>query len=568
MKSRSDIDKIGFDHKGIGTVLRSEDLAVPVNQREYSWEEEHVNDLLNDFERVINKESYFLGTIVITKGESNRPEVTDGQQRLATTTMLFAAIRDYLVSTNDKQRSQAIESKYLLSTEFISTDVVPKLRLNVDDNEFFTKHVVSHPDSTDRKIQPKLRSHERIDRAFAIAKAFVLRILAPYDKADQRIARLNEWIQFIDSSAQVIVLRVPDQLNAFKMFETLNDRGLRASQADLLKNYLLSLAEERMREAQQKWAQMIGTLETSSREDQTVTYLHHFLITKYGPMREREVFDRVKDEFQTQARALEFLEELRDAATDYVALSISDHQKWSAYGTGTKKNVHTMYSYVRVEQIKPLMFAVARHFPKDEAKKVFALFVNWSVRFLIVGGRGGVLEKAYGEAAQKVTSKEIKTAKGLYEDLKSILHVDTVFEPAFAEASVSRRYFARYLLRSLEIKKKGVPEPDFVPNEDESQITLEHIAPENPGDKWPNLSPDEAIALFRRLGNMVLLQASKNTVIGNGAFSEKKGMFADSSFLLTQEVGQLESDKWSVDEVSRRQKALAILAVQTWPNYF
>lgn len=56
---------IQFEHKGIGTALSHNRFVVPLNQREYSWEEEHVTDLFQDFSNAIatNKATYFLGTI-------------------------------------------------------------------------------------------------------------------------------------------------------------------------------------------------------------------------------------------------------------------------------------------------------------------------------------------------------------------------------------------------------------------------------------------------------------------------------------------------------------------------
>ena len=88
-------ESITFDHKGIGAILAHNRLTVPVNQREYAWEDEHVTDLFQDFANAIAKRvSYFLGTIVLTGGKDNLPEVSDGQQRLATATILLAAIRD------------------------------------------------------------------------------------------------------------------------------------------------------------------------------------------------------------------------------------------------------------------------------------------------------------------------------------------------------------------------------------------------------------------------------------------------------------------------------------------
>src|ERR1700758_3466094 len=92
---------IEFAHKGIGSMLAHSRLTVPLNQREYAWEEEQVTALLQDFANARAKNStYFLGTIVLTHGKE-LPEVSDGQQRLATTTILLAAIRDYFFSKRD-----------------------------------------------------------------------------------------------------------------------------------------------------------------------------------------------------------------------------------------------------------------------------------------------------------------------------------------------------------------------------------------------------------------------------------------------------------------------------------
>ena len=73
---------IRFDHIGIGEVLRNNLLRAPLNQREYTWEDKHVDDLLADFSNAMgNQGSHFLGTIVLTRGAGDIPEVADGQQR-------------------------------------------------------------------------------------------------------------------------------------------------------------------------------------------------------------------------------------------------------------------------------------------------------------------------------------------------------------------------------------------------------------------------------------------------------------------------------------------------------
>ncbi len=559
-------DEIGFEHKGIGAVLAHNRLAVPLNQREYSWEEEHVRELFHDFANAIanNRGTYFLGTIVLTRGEGDVPEVSDGQQRLATTTILLAAIRDYFARNGDSKRAVSIEQDFLRTTDRRTTDTVPRLKLNVDDNEFFTRAIISPPDSKERKnAQPKKTSHQRIKTASELAAKHIQQVLEPYNKT-VRTERLLDWVGFIENGAEVILLRVPDHLNAFQMFETLNDRGLKASQADLIKNYLLSFCSpDKIREGQQKWAQMLGILESLGRGDITVTYLHHLLITKHGPTKEREVFDRVRQQVNSRAGSMEFLEELANGANDYSALFNSDHKKWNEYGTTTRKNLSTINRDLRVEQIRPLMFAVSRHFSVKEARLAFRLFVSWSVRILVVGTRGGLLDRNYAVCAQEISSGKVKTARELGDELSDVVPTDALFEAAFAEARVSKEFLARYYLRALELKRKDDPEPEFVPMDDENVINLEHILPENPENKWSGVTPETADAYHRRLGNMVILQAKKNLQIGNESFTEKRKALKESAFLLTAEVAKQSS--WGIKEITERQGQLAKLAVETWP---
>lgn len=552
---------IVFEHKGIGAVLAHNRLRVPLSQREYAWEDEHVQELFSDFAGAIENDppTYFLGTIVLTKGDEELPEISDGQQRLATTTILLASIRDYLKETKDAARATSVEQEFLSTTDFATTEVLPRLRLNVDDNEFFKRFVVEG----DHAVQAKKESHQRIKGATDLAAKHVRAILEPHQKEAAKTQTLQRWIKFLRDGAEVIVLRVPDQLDAFVMFETLNDRGLKASQADLLKNYLLRLCRDNIIEGQQKWAKMASILESVGDGDITVTYLHHLLITKHGPTKEREVLGKIRSSVNSQSKAMQFLEEISDTAGDYAALSNPGAAKWNRYGTSTRKHLMTIKNDLRVEQIKPLLFAIARHFSVNEAKLAFKMFVSWSVRFLIVGGRGGLLDRNYSLRAQEVANKKIKNAKELAKAMADVVPSDSLFEAAFADARVSHTFFARYLLRALELKAKGDSEPENIPNDEENAVNLEHVLPANPDDNWNNINAEEFEVLYKRIGNMVLLKAGTNTLVGNSGFDVKKKEFRDSAFALTSAVAKRTS--WGAKEIKERQAELAKLAVETWP---
>jgi hypothetical protein len=554
---------IEFQHKAIGQILAEQRLCVPIHQRSYRWEDEHITSLFQDFANAIIDDApdYFLGTIVLTSDESETPEIADGQQRLATTSILLAAIRDYLYQNNNRKRADSITHTYLFETDLRTEEVVPRLSLNIDDKEFFRKKVLSLPDAQDRSTQSDRRSNKRIERAAQLAAEYVQNIVSQYKESD-RTDRLVEWVEFIKSRATVILVTVPDSVNAYTIFETLNDRGLKIAQSDLLKNFLFGKSGDRLSEVQAKWAAMAGIIESVEAEDLTVTYIRHSWIAQHGPTTAAVLSKEIKGAITSKHKAIALATELGDGASDYAALFNPNHEKWSAYGNSTRRHIGVIVHHLRVEQIRPLMFAVGRHFTVPEGQKAFRAFVCWSVRFLVAGGRGGLLDRNYATAAQQVGTGAITTAAALTTSLANVIPTDEEFKAAFSAAWISKNFLARYYLRALEMCAKDDREPELIPNEDEDQLTLEHILPENPSSDWP-IDHDTASALFRRIGNMVLLKASVNHKIGNVPFTEKKQAFAKSGLELTKMVARHRI--WGQKEIGERQAKLAALAVVTWP---
>src|SRR6267154_4606967 len=106
-----------FEPKTVGKLLKSERLRVPVNQRSYKWEDVHIKNLLADFDEAITNDDndYFLGTVVLVKKGKDDPVVQDGQQRLATSTILLARIRDRLFDASRERAAQSVDSEFIRS---------------------------------------------------------------------------------------------------------------------------------------------------------------------------------------------------------------------------------------------------------------------------------------------------------------------------------------------------------------------------------------------------------------------------------------------------------------------
>ena len=90
----SESNEIGICREALANALKTYSLSMDSNQRSYAWEKENARELFQDLQKAIddNEPEYFLGSIVVTRSDGH---VVDGQQRLATTSILLAATRDY-----------------------------------------------------------------------------------------------------------------------------------------------------------------------------------------------------------------------------------------------------------------------------------------------------------------------------------------------------------------------------------------------------------------------------------------------------------------------------------------
>lgn len=555
--------RIEFQEIGLGGILRAYRLKVPPNQREYAWTEKEVTTLFTDLAKAISNEraqDYFLGTIVTIPRAHDSLEVADGQQRLATTAILLAEIRSYLKPTEDLI-AESIERDFLTDIDREKRQRVAKLTLNLDDNEFFCKMLEADSDIHTPSLGNS-SSHRRLKDAFALAKKQVGKIVAGFDKKDHGDI-LNRWIKFLEHGAQVILLKVPTVANAYKMFETLNDRGLRTSQADLVKNYLFGQAEDRLAEVQQKWARMKSSLESLEEDDITVTFLRQAMIAIRGHLRESEVYEKVQERVKGPQSAAQFLTQLENMAATYVAIFNPEHERWNSYPDTIRRAIQAL-NMLNIKGLRPLMLAVAAQFQPKEAGESFRMFISWSVRFIITANTSrGSIDEALGEVANLVFTGDIANSSGIRKKVSATIPLDEEFRKAFEAATVSKAQFARYYLRSLEMAAKGEATPWFIPNDDKQVINLEHILPQAPQQNWPQFDEEETKIYARRIGNLALLLAKTNSDLQSSDFKTKKAIYKDSPYELTRMIAQ--NKTWTKEEIASRQKALADLALKAWP---
>jgi len=537
--------------EGIGHALSDKRLAVPIYQRSYAWETKHVKDLLLDISNAIQngENEYFLGSVVIIQNEKERLTVVDGQQRLATITMLLAAIRDFFHENGEEDRAIDLENDYLSKRDLITQEIEAKLKLNEIDNNFFYKRVILN--LKDEKPEANKESHRRIEKAYSIAREHISTLAK---STNDPIKLLLKHVLYVANDTRVIWVVVPDNSNAFTIFETLNDRGLDLAISDLLKNYLFYLSDNRLDEVMQKWNSMVSIIESNSDESEIVSYIRYLWSSTYGVARERDLYDVIKKKTTSKQAAVDFSEILEKNSRLYSAILNPEHEYWNDLGTTSKSYIATL-KLLGMVQVRPLLLAILEKFNKTEIISSLKLLTSAVVRYTITGTlSSGVFETQFSQWAIEVRNSRIKNSKELLASMKRSIPSDSEFKEEFSKASVSKSYLARYYLSSLEKHLIGDVMPELIPNNNEQEVNLEHILPQGLTKGWVHIDEEIAKTYYRRLGNMCLLKVKINSKAGNDSFESKLEFYKSSTKYKT----------WNTKSINERQIQLAELAVKTW----
>jgi len=549
------IDPIHIHLDGIGHLISDKKIEVPAYQRSFAWEKEQVENLFQDIAAAIDSDApeYFLGSIVLTPGANDKNEVIDGQQRIATTLVFIAEVRNFLRDRDDVERANTIQSDYIAKLDRRTKKTEPNVVLNAGDNPFFQTAIVENG-TTD----PSTEAHRRLRVAKDIANEFVRNIA---EESNDPVEALNDWLDYIDNKAKVIVVNVSSDANAYTIFEVLNDRGIDLSIADLLKNYLFSIADTRLGEVQEAWTGMRSLIASVESEQAIKSFIRHVWLSRHGVIREHKLYHHIRDRTTGSQQAVDLAVELHNAAADYVALCNPTDPKWHALGPAVQDAIYAL-GELRVVQNRPLVFAILRHFDDSEIRSALPMLICWTVRFLIGGSGGsGKLEHFFSTTAQRISAGKITTSRQLYESSRASLPSDAAFRNAFEKANVSKNYLARYYLRAIATLDN--PNGEYSIGQHHSKVNLEHVLPRKPGKNWNHFTTEDVEIWSKRLGNLTVMDSALNRQASNAPFDDKKAIYAQSRIEITRSLADFPD--WTPERIQERQNLLAEKAVRVWP---
>lgn len=521
-------------------------VAVPRFQRGFSWQKSHVatfwEDVLDFHNKGGSKDTYFLGPIVILPGDESIG-VLDGQQRLATATILLAAIRDM---ARQKGGQKGADLARDIQRDNILVDDEEErfaLILSEHDKLYFESHIQTDPPALDQSA--KVRSHRLIRQAANFLRTSLQELFEDNTSAEL-VQNLKKLKTTVVERLKLVVIEVESEEEAYQIFETLNDRGLRLSTPDLLLNYLMQTAknDSERDKVYKHWAAVLETVGT----DKVSTFLRHMWVSRYGDVKSqglyREIRSKVKDSVQTSSS---FAKECADECSKYYNIVQVKKEALKR----AEQPVRALVKHLNADKAFPALLSGLNCLDENEFEKLSNHLVSIVVRHsLIANLNPSVLEDTLYAVARMIRDKKDSgsSSKKILQEVKRLLQkIDPTKDQirnGLGEVFLNQKqsqYILNEIGNQIQSKTKAI---------ELAKTSVEHIFPQNAENSdWPNYK--SLAEMIWHLGNLTLLEPKINKDLGNIGFTEKKKFYAKSEVTMNNALAAI-NEEWSEDSIKER----------------
>lgn len=578
----------------------NEQFIVPSYQRRYAWGYNQYTALYEDLDMLKDGDGHLFGTIILHTllhtGGINKPELVDGQQRMTTLVILLKAFENVY---RLKEKSQkADEIKKMCICRGLDEIERPKLILGDLDNKDISNLILAN----------------QIDTASN------KKIIAAYDSyfkwlSDLELDQLNRFFYKLTNVAVVIRLDVGMAQDAYKLFETINNRGLKLSPTDIIKNFLLGHAakinqDQTLEKVKELWSNIIMDLDEIDTDDflrQLICSLLHRKVTmtmlvpefkkfylkniekaellgefdyfsddsgSEDDLDEGELNDKESSEedsnVKTRISIIELLQKIRTLALSYRKITFEEFPR-----VKLNRRIGNLNKILS----KPTYIFLMHFLKNDDYTEKTKLDVLKFLETLML--RRHICERRTSEN-DDIFSKLVPLIgdENILDKVKShIIEQEYMPSDSEFEESFSRHQFkgkltdrAKYVLETIEYFKRGNTEELVVASAHE--VHLEHIIPQTIDTKkskeefgdWVTYLGDKSVVKHKKyvnyIGNMTLLGEALNIQAYNNPFAKKKASYKKSNLLITSELGNQSDFKFT--HIDKRGQQLTEIALKIW----
>ncbi|MBM7201359.1 DUF262 domain-containing protein, partial [Citrobacter freundii] len=257
-------NKIEARHRNLFDVLNAQKYTVDYFQREYSWGEKHIEELVTDLTSAFlneytvgdsrdqgeNYNNYYLGPFVVSSKDGKR-SIIDGQQRLTSLTLFLIYLYNLQKELEYEEKIESMifsELRGSKSFNIVVEDRIPCMEA------LFNFGSYSLVDGDDES------THNMVERYQNITDAF------PEELKGQAFPFFIDWLKY--NVIMVEIIAYSDE-NAYTIFETMNDRGLNLTPSEMLKGFLLSRFHQgdKRQKANELWKKAMMDLKNYDKDE-------------------------------------------------------------------------------------------------------------------------------------------------------------------------------------------------------------------------------------------------------------------------------------------------------------
>ncbi|MFE3900691.1 DUF262 domain-containing protein [Streptomyces sp. NPDC059153] len=569
----------------LGQLIGANNPAVTVpddSQRQYAWTKKEVDIYWSDIQkfkkaRDSGKDSaseYFIGPIVtITDKKVSTRSLLDGQQRLTTSTILIAAIRDILWrmgSTEGLSTANNLHRDYIARKAGRREPMEYFLVLSLFDRDFFRDYIQDWNENTGKCAgieRPTRPSHKLIKEAYANFEGKIATELSSFPDDEEKLDWLDGLRECLINGLVFVEIQTPTSSDANEVFETINSRGKDLSTVDLVRNFLMekSRSDSEKQRVNDAWRVILDGFE---RREEIERFLRHFWVSKHGDVKSHSLYTIIRQnlsrEFNKNPQVYgvgAFAAELEGASIRYIDLinCSTGHPEFDA----------ALYEIeaLSADALYPLLLAASERMDYEHLQDLIDASISYYVRWTVVGRREStLLEENIFDAAKSLSGGASidSTTRRICDWIPD----DETFKADFEEASTPKSSQSRYLLGKIEACLRASANVDEVVLATSAIVHVEHIYPQKPADEWRLEDHD---AWVNRIGNLTLLNGRKNQSVSKLPYSQKASIYEESVLLVssdteTSRIWDSQKNWWKIDGIVERQRDLAGLAISIWPG--
>ncbi|RPF66438.1 DUF262 domain-containing protein [Helicobacter pylori] len=526
-------------------------FSIPVYQRNYTWEEENCEKLLQDIVSISqNKKTHFMGSItyilhLIDDEKSLRQlqefVIIDGQQRITTLMLLLKAIETKIPNEEVKKEIGNL--------------------LNLSGQRLRLKPIKSDKEAFDLVMQNRSHELQGVSHIRNNYKFFT-KELESYISKGYRIEEI--YGAFLRLKIVAIGLELGED-DPQVVFESINATGVQLKGLDLIRNYLMmgENSENQKHLYDTYWVPLENWLGEKDLNDFIKTYLRIYFEDKVKEG-EREVYYTLKDHhrknFPNDIQGL--MSDMREYGRIYQIFLDRDHYFLDRGDPQQLANLRLRIKdlvKIKFGVAKPFVLRCARDFEEGKLDyenfcEILQILISYYVRRSVCGDSNALnkfLYPLYRQLGEDVSADALKRYLGKSVGQMAFPNDDKIKAAFLVRNAYAANQVCKFIL--LEIEKLSNAEPPK-----EENLEVEHFYPKTPTQEWRDRVGDYFTFeqdYLNNFGNLTL--SGQNQRLGNKPYEEKIALMEEYSSLHLNDYFINNTHSWGIEEVRNRSEYLA-----------